>query len=129
MDIYKVTFWGPEKPVIVDSEDYLIASIASPVKDHNIAKTVEVDKKSLTVFRGKVIDHITRKPIESELEIIDNVTAMSIASFKSNSATGKFLLSLPAGKNYGISVRKDGYLFHSENFNLPKDDEQELSED
>ena len=36
--------------------------------------------------------------------------------------TGKFLLSLPAGANYGISVTADGYLFHSENFDLPKGD-------
>jgi outer membrane protein OmpA-like peptidoglycan-associated protein len=26
---------------------------------------------------------------------------------------------LPAGKNYGIAVKKEGYLFHSENFDIP----------
>ena len=31
-------------------------------------------------------------------------------------------MSLPAGANYGISVAADGYLFHSENFDLPKGD-------
>ena len=30
---------------------------------------------------------------------------------------------MPAGKNYGISVHKDDYLFHSENFDLPKSSE------
>ena len=25
----------------------------------------------------------------------------------------------PAGRNYGIAVKKDGYLFHSENFDIP----------
>ena len=29
------------------------------------------------------------------------------------------MLSLPSGLNYGISVEAEGYLFHSENFNLP----------
>ena len=29
------------------------------------------------------------------------------------------LVSLPAGKNYGIAVKKEGYLFHSENFDIP----------
>ena len=43
-------------------------------------------------------------------------------SLSSNSATGKFLLSLPAGENYGISVAAKGYLFHSENFDLPNGD-------
>ena len=119
LDIYKVTFWGAEKQLMIDTEDQLLASIAKPIKDKNIAKEVEVDKKSLTVFKGNVIDHISRKPIEAKLEIVDNGLGSSIATFKSNSATGKFLLSLPSGKNYGISVRKNGYLFHSENFNLP----------
>ena len=32
-------------------------------------------------------------------------------------------MSLPAGLNYGISVEADGYLFHSENFDLPIGDD------
>lgn len=120
-DIYKVTFWGQEKQVIVDSEDYLLASIAKPIKDKTIAKEVKVDQKSLTVFKGKVVDAITGKTIEASLEIVDNANGKTISTFKSNSVTGKFLLSLPAGTNYGISVKKTNYLFHSENFNLPSD--------
>jgi outer membrane protein OmpA-like peptidoglycan-associated protein/tetratricopeptide (TPR) repeat protein len=128
MDLYKVTFWGPEKQVLVDSEDFLLASIAKPIKDINIEKAVEVEKKSLTVFKGVVIDAISRKPLEALIEILDNSSGEQIATFNSNSATGKFLLSLPSGRNYGISVRKDGYLFHSENFNLPSESEFNLVE-
>ncbi|MBL4652752.1 MAG: OmpA family protein [Flavobacteriales bacterium] len=120
-DIYKVTFWGLEKQVIVDTEDYLLASIAKPIKDKTIAQEVKVEQKSLTVFKGKVVDAITSKPVEAELDIVDNANGKHISTFKSNSATGKFLLSLPAGTNYGISVKKTNYLFHSENFNLPSD--------
>ena len=126
LDLYKVTFWGPEKQVLVDSEDYLLASIAEPVKDVHVASAVTVDKKSLTVFKGKVIDHISRKPIDAAIDITDNAKNEVIVETNSNSATGKFLLSLPAGKNYGIAVKKDGYLFHSENFNLPDDSEFSL---
>jgi outer membrane protein OmpA-like peptidoglycan-associated protein len=40
------------------------------------------------------------------------------------------LVTLPSGKNYGIAVKKDGYLFHSENFNLPDNaDYQEFEKD
>jgi outer membrane protein OmpA-like peptidoglycan-associated protein len=28
-------------------------------------------------------------------------------------------VALPSGKNYGIDVKADGYLFHSENFEIP----------
>ena len=30
------------------------------------------------------------------------------------------MVSLPSGKNYGIAVLADGYLFHSENFDIPE---------
>lgn len=121
-DLYKVTFWGPEKQVIFDTEDNLLASIAAPVQEASLEKAVEVEKKSLTVFKGKIIDAITKDPLEANLEIMDIGKKEVTNTFKSNSATGKFLLSLPAGFNYGITVAKDGYLFHSENFNLPADD-------
>jgi len=120
MDIYKITFWGPEKQLIVDTEDYLLANIADPIKDIHIEKEVKVQKKSLTVFKGKVIDAISSKPIEASIDITDNSKGKVISTLKSNSATGKFLLSLPSGLNYGIAVKADGYLFHSENFNLPE---------
>ncbi len=122
LDIYRVTYWGADKPMSADGEDQLIASIAKPISDKTIAKPIMVEEKSLTVFKGKVIDAITKNPIDAAIEIVLNETGKVYTSFHSNSATGKFLLSLPAGANYGISVAADGYLFHSENFDLPKGD-------
>ena len=122
LDIYKVTYWGTDKPMSSDVHDQLIASNANPVSDNTIAKPILVEEKSLTVFKGKVLDAITNKPIKAAIEIILNETGNVYTSFFSNSATGNFLLSLPAGNNYGISVSADGYLFHSENFDLPKGD-------
>lgn len=119
-DIYKVTFWGPPKQPIVDMEDYLLASVAHPIKDPKIEETVSVNKVSLTVFKGKTIDAISRKPVEGQIEITDNETGNVIEEISTNSASGKFLVSLEAGKNYGIAVKSDGYLFHSENFDIPQ---------
>lgn len=118
-DIYKVTFWGEPKTPLIDVEDYLLASIAMPIKDPQIEKTVEVNKVSLTVFKGNTIDAISRKPVKADIEITDNANGKIVERFESNSATGKFLLSLPAGTNYGIAVKAQGYLFHSENFDIP----------
>lgn len=118
-DIYKVTFWGPEKKPIVDMEDFLLSSIAMPMKDHQIEASVEVHTKSFTVFKGITIDAMTKKPIEAEIEITDNATGKVIETFTTNSATGKFIITLVSGKNYGIAVKAKGYLFHSENFDIP----------
>ncbi|MCC7050197.1 MAG: OmpA family protein, partial [Bacteroidia bacterium] len=75
-------------------------------------------------------DAFTNKPLEATIDLIDNVKNEMLASFKSNSATGKYLVSLPSGKNYGIAVKAEGYLFHSENFDLPATaDYQEVVKD
>lgn len=119
-DVYKVTFWGDEKKPIVDVEDYLLASIAMPIKDAQVEEKVDVNRKSFTVFKGKTIDALTKKAVEALIEITDNTTGTIIETFTSNSATGKFIITLASGKNYGIAVKADGYLFHSENFDIPK---------
>ncbi len=119
-DLYKVTFWGEEKQPALATEDYLLASIANPIKDNSIEESVKVNKKSFTVFKGKTIDAITKKAVEAKIEITDNATGKIIETFTTNSATGKFIITLASGKNYGIAVKADGYLFHSENFDIPE---------
>ena len=104
LDIYKITYKGLSKPMSTDREDQLIASIAKPIGDNSIAEPIFVKEKSLTVFKGKVIDAVTKDPIFAAIEIILNETGEIFTSFNSNSVTGKFLLSLPSGADYGISV-------------------------
>ena len=96
------------------------------MKDHAIESSVTVKKKTLTVFKGITIDAISRKPVEAQIEIIDNVTGQIIETFTSNSATGKFIITLASGKNYGIAVKAPGYLFHSENFDIPVGTDDQL---
>ena len=121
MDIYKATFWGPTKKPIVVTEENLIASITDPVVNTYVPQTIQLtERNSLTVFKGKIIDGVLQTPIEAKITIYDNSSGEVYTSVSSNSATGKFLLSLPSGLNYGISVEAEGYLFHSENFNIPE---------
>ena len=118
-DIFMVTFLGPEKPMVLNNEDNLLASITAPVKETVIAPTIVIKEAQLTILKGKITDALTLKPLEATIEIVDNFKNEIIASFTSNSATGNYLVSLPAGKNYGIAVKKENYLFHSENFDIP----------
>jgi flagellar motor protein MotB len=89
-DIYKITF--------------------SPIKKKKGPK--------LILLKGIISDELNGKPLEASIEIIDNEKNVVLFKLTSNSATGKYLVSLPSGKNYGISVNGKGYLFHSENFNV-----------
>jgi outer membrane protein OmpA-like peptidoglycan-associated protein len=118
-DIYMITFLGPEKPLVLNSEDNLIASIAQPVSELIVEKPVDGLTKKITLLKGMVREVGTLKPIGAELELIDVEENKTLATFQSNEKTGKYLLSLPSGKNYGLAVKAEGYLFHSENFNIP----------
>ena len=129
-DIYRVTFFGPVKSVILNTEDNLIASHNEPVKEKVKPSRIDIKEAQLTLLKGVILDDKTNKPLEATIEIIDNERNEVIASFTSNSVTGRYLVSMPAGKNYGISVKKENYLFHSENFDLASTAEyQEVQKD
>lgn len=119
-DIYQITFLGPEKPVQLAAEDNLLANIAEPVREKLIEKQVDAATKRITILKGVVRDAKTLKPLYSDIELIDVEENKTLAKFESNASTGKYLVSLPSGKNYGLIVRSEGYLFHSENFNIPE---------
>jgi len=129
-DIYMITFLGAEKEPLLSTEDNLLASVTAPVKETSVKQAVEIKGPQITLLKGIITDAFTNKPLEATIELIDNVKNEVLATFKSNSATGKYLVSLPSGKNYGISVKADNYLFHSENFDLPANaDYQEVTKD
>lgn len=71
----------------------------------------------LVLFKGIVIDMETKERLPAKVEIVNNKTGEKM--FKSNvDAKQGFLVTLPGGVNYGIAVESEGYLFHSENFDL-----------
>jgi len=128
-DIYMITFRGPEKPVIQSNEDKLLAS-TEPVSEVVMEESVEIKTMRLTILKGTVKDALSLNPIEATIEIVDNEKNEVISVMKSNSSTGKYLISLPSGKNYGIAVKAEDYLFHSENFNIPEaTNYQEITKD
>lgn len=91
-------------------------------KDIYEIKFTYLNKKNnepkLTLFTGMVTDE-KGNPIGTDFEIADNEMNVLLAKLTSNSVTGEYLVSLPSGKNYGITVKKEGYLFYSENFDIP----------
>ena len=116
-DIYKITFLGNEKSPVLMNEDNLLASVTAPISEFKAEKIVSTGPK-MTILKGVISDDKTKIPLDATIELIDNTLNEVIATFHSNATTGKYLVSLPSGKNYGIAVKKDGYLFHSENFDL-----------
>jgi len=117
-DIYKITFLHPEI-TLESSEDNMIAELDSATTVSEKANQLLQSQPSsdLTLISGIVREQQTTKPIEASIEIVDNDLNEVVSTFTSNSKSGYFLISLPSGKNYGIAVQAEGYLFYSENIN------------
>ena len=71
------------------------------------------------VVEGVVTNEKTKAVVGAYVMVEDLNTGELIAVNKSNSATGKYLVVLPAGKMYGVSANKEGFFFHSELFDVP----------
>jgi len=127
----KHAYYSSAKPGGFGGQDIYKISFLEDNKTTDIKKdSLKAVANSLTLLKGTVTDAITGDPLRASIEIIDNVKNIIIATFESNSKTGKYLISLPSGVNYGININSTGYLFHSENFDIPVSSQfQEVTKD
>lgn len=72
----------------------------------------------VTLVKGVITDSESGSALEAQVQMVDNTKNEVIADGFSNSKTGKYLFTLPSGRNYAVVVKKNDYLFHSENFDL-----------
>ncbi len=77
-----------------------------------------VKPQPVTYAQGLIHDAKNFRPLEAAFELIDLETGASIAIGSSDAISGEFLIPLPTGKEYMVNVSRQGYLFHSENFQL-----------
>lgn len=120
-DIYRITLLGPEKEPVMNTEDQLVLS-SSITEPETVIEPKMGSKYSaqVTILKGTVTDAVSKDPLNAVIVITDNEKNEVVSTFQSNSKTGKYLVSLPSGRNYGIAVTMEGYLFYSENVDLPK---------
>jgi outer membrane protein OmpA-like peptidoglycan-associated protein len=137
-DIYRVTFLGPEPaPVAAVSKPLAKAKPATgsalgtkapvtaakpapaPAKPATTPTAPAAALAQVTILKGIITDAVSKKPLGATIEVIDNQKGEVVATYQSNAATGRYLISLPSGLNYGMAVRQPGYLLYSENINLP----------
>ncbi|MFN7707335.1 MAG: OmpA family protein [Sphingobacteriia bacterium] len=100
-DLYQITWPAPADTLLANQR---------PEED------AAVPEFNLTLLKGTVRDAETRQPLAATLMIVDNTANDTLSIINSNEETGKYLITLPGGRNYGISAVADGYLFSSENF-------------
>lgn len=118
-DIYKINF-APQKATFQNGDDNLIATDENTTSESSLEVAEEIKTVNLTLVTGKVFDNNTLEPVETVIQVFDNEKNEIVLETTSNSKTGKYLVTLPSGKNYGMAIKAVGYLFHSENFDLPE---------
>ena len=118
LDIYQIIFLGPEKPTnITESEsNEQLAYLMEPVSESKIEKPVNIKIVQLSKVTGIVTDAYSGKPIEAQLELVDNANGKTVKVATSYAATGKYTVRLPPGKDYALTAGAQDYFFHSENF-------------
>ena len=77
----------------------------------------------VTYVQGTISDNETKEPLLSIVSLIDLSNGIEIQQVVSDKNSGEYLIVLPAGKEYSLTVEKKGYMLHSENFSLKESDE------
>jgi len=81
----------------------------------------ELKPKPTIIVQGVVSNSETEEPLGALLLVEDLNSGELIASNKSNTLTGEYLVVLPSGRDYSVSVSAEGFFFYSQSFELPKD--------
>ncbi|MBO4371040.1 MAG: OmpA family protein [Paludibacteraceae bacterium] len=119
-DIYMLTYVLP-KDLALNFEPPISLLGDGLLGGFNTAKAAEMDSSFITLLKGVIMNEDSI-PLRAQIELADNGLQQVIATFESDSI-GSYRVKLPGGVNYGVSVSAPGYLFHSENFNLPEQTE------
>ena len=79
---------------------------------------VNLKPKSVSYIKGKVFDQSDKQELKAHILINDLISGKSVYDDFTDIEDGIFMASLVNGKNYGLTAKKEGYLFYSHNFLL-----------
>jgi outer membrane protein OmpA-like peptidoglycan-associated protein len=89
-------------------------------KDNYVITFFDEQKAQLVLVKGQIKDTDGNVPKGVLITVTDNETGKVVGVYNPNKKTGQYLFVLKAGKNYNIAYEADGYLFYSENREVPK---------
>ena len=116
-DIYKITFLGAEKELMLSTEDIMVAGILDLSKDGFFTMPEQVEIDSFYYLTGRVLDKKTNEPIFAKLEFID-IDNSEIVATAISADSGMYKVKFKEAKNYGVEVVAKDYLFFLDAVNL-----------
>ena len=78
---------------------------------------LKIKPEPVSYVKGVVFDYETKEILNSEINIFDNINSNLVKTIINSQDS--FLIALPGGIDYNFTVKKKGYIFHSERFLLP----------
>lgn len=122
---YPINTVGSEIGLIVSADGRMAMYSSDRIKEmgkdlYSFELPQAVRPTIVSYMKGLVLDAETREPLAARFELTETSSDSIIYTSTSNTVTGEFLVCLPGGKRYGLNVSKEGYLFHSEHFNIDK---------
>ncbi|MGB8491551.1 MAG: OmpA family protein [Bacteroidales bacterium] len=119
---YPINTYNDESGLMIESGGQ--TAYFSSARDPGMGKDIysfmlyeSVRPDPVAYLKGKVTDKETGQMLTAGYELVNLSTGKPVVNGTTDE-TGNFLVCLPTGFNYGLSVSRDGYLFYSENFML-----------
>ncbi len=78
------------------------------------------NSESVYLLSGVVKDIISKDFLGANIVITDLKTKKKVADLRSDDETGEYFVVLQQDRIYSITAEKDGYLFYSERYEVPK---------
>lgn len=106
-DIYRVD-------MTVGSNEELTVSAAGAVG------SAAAEGASTVLLKGKVLDLQMLNGMEADLDLMDLEDGSLLARFNSDPKTGEYMVAVPAGRDYALHIKANGFLMHSEHVTVPE---------
>jgi len=84
---------------------------------YSLRMSENIAPEKVLVFKGKVIDKKSKKPLQSTVEITDLKTVKLFSKSESDKGDGSFMSVLFPKRTYALNISKDGYFFYSSTLN------------
>lgn len=101
------------------NQAYFTRMNASGDYDNFLAVPNPFPSEPVTLIEGVVSDAISKEPLGSEMTVTDLTTGKAVAKLRSDDKSGAYFVTLTPGRVYSITAKRNGYLFHSERYDVP----------
>jgi len=107
--------------VEISGEKAWFTSDRNPAKGRDIlyfSLSDSIRPDPVSYMKGEVADAMTGRRLNAEVVLTNLLTNKIVCQITDTENDGTFLVCLPSGQNYGLSISRKGYLFSSENIPL-----------